>query len=60
MSDSAYIPGLSNKYNSNESIKKIMDSKRVKLDKLEKEKEEFIEEKKLWNDLRTKASNFQY
>ncbi|MBP7551789.1 MAG: flagellar filament capping protein FliD [Spirochaetes bacterium] len=59
MSDGVYIPGLSSKYGSSESIKKIMDSKREKLDKLENEKEILKDEKKIWSELKSKAQSFQ-
>lgn len=59
MADSVYIPGLSDKYNSSESIKKIMDSKKVSLTKMEKEKEKMTDEKKTWNDIKAKSVNLQ-
>jgi len=57
MSD-IYIP-LSNKSNSSESIKKIMDQKRVKLTQMEKEKETFNDQKKAWSELKTKSVSLQ-
>ncbi|MBR6060510.1 MAG: flagellar hook-associated protein, partial [Spirochaetales bacterium] len=59
MSDGVFIPGLSSKYNSGDAIKRIMESKNKKLDKLEDTKKEMNEEKSLWREVRTKTMAFQ-
>lgn len=60
MSDSSvYIPGVSNKYNSNEAIQKIMESKRVKLENLENDQEELKEKRISLNEIKKKALALQ-
>ena len=59
MSDNVYIPGMSDKFNSGESIRKIMESKKVALTKMEKEKETLQDDKKVWDEVKTKGLNLQ-
>lgn len=59
MSDQISIPGITNKYNSQEAIQKIMETKKVKLKELEKEKESLIEKKKILNDIKEKVLSLQ-
>lgn len=59
MSDSVYIPGISDKYKSSEAIKRIMESKNKKLEKMENEKKAFLEEKNLWTEIKTKFLSLQ-
>jgi len=59
MSDSAYIPGLTDKYKSSEAIKKIMEPKLKKLEKMEDEKKALVDEKNLWSELKTKFLSLQ-
>lgn len=59
MSDTAYVPGLTDKYKSSESIKKIMESKTKKLEKMEDEKKSLVDEKNLWSELKTKFLSLQ-
>jgi flagellar hook-associated protein 2 len=58
MPDNIYIP-LNNKNNSSEAIKKIMDSKTVKLTQMEKEKDDFNAQKKAWSELKEKVISLQ-
>lgn len=55
MAEGTFIPGFSNKYNSQQGIDKIMKSKRVKLEKMEENKEQLIEDKKLLNEIKAKV-----
>jgi len=59
MAEGAFIPGLNNKYNSQEAINKIMEKKRVKLDELEKKSENIKEKKNVLNEIRKKAVSLQ-
>lgn len=59
MSDTPFISPLPDKFNSSESIKKIMDSKKVKLTQMEKEKDSVNEQKKSWTELRDKTFALQ-
>lgn len=54
MGDGSFIPGISDKYNSNEAIDKVMRAKRVKLKSLEKDKEDLIKIGKAWNEIKKK------
>lgn len=53
------IPGVTNKFNSQEAINKIMETKREKLKSMETEKQEIIEKKKILNEIKQKALNLQ-
>ncbi|MBN2544379.1 MAG: flagellar filament capping protein FliD [Spirochaetes bacterium] len=55
MADDVNIPGITNKYNSQEAINKIMETKRVKLTEMEKEKENIIEKKNTLNEIKQKS-----
>ena len=57
--NSVFIPGISDKYNSNQAINKIMESKRVKLEKMEGEEEVLKEKKIAWNEIKQKALSLQ-
>ena len=50
-----FIPGLSDKFNSQETINKIMEQKRVKLDKLENDTEEIKDKKKVLGEIKEKG-----
>ena len=59
MADDVYIPGISGKYNSSETIKRIMDAKKEKLTKFEKEKQQIQDEKKSWAEIKDKSLSLQ-
>lgn len=54
-----YIPGLFGDSNSSEAIRQIMEAKKAKLDKLEKENDELVDNKKLWNEIKQKTLSLQ-
>ncbi|MCG8572724.1 MAG: flagellar filament capping protein FliD [Spirochaetes bacterium] len=58
MSDS-FIPSISDKYNTQQSIEKIMNAKKVKLTELEDEKKEIIDQKVLLNEIKANALSLQ-
>lgn len=53
------IPGVSNKYKSDEMIKAIMDAERVPLQRLEDRKESYNEEKTVWQQVNRSIDRFR-
>ncbi len=53
------IPGVSSKYNTDKMIDSIMKAERAPLDRMENRKEDFNEEKKVWNQVNRKLSTLQ-
>ncbi len=45
------IPGVSNKYQTQEMIKAIMDAERIPLNRLEDRKESYVQEKEVWQQV---------
>jgi flagellar hook-associated protein 2 len=50
-----FIPGISDKFNSQETINKIMEQKRVKLDKLEDDTDKIRSKKTVLNEIKAKT-----
>jgi flagellar hook-associated protein 2 len=53
------IPGVSNKYNTSEMIKAIMDVEKIPLNRLEKQKEEYESQRKVWQQVNRTIDTFR-
>ena len=54
-----FVPGLNGNNNSQQMLDRVMESKKVKLDEFEKDKDKIKEEKKAWNELKAKSVSLQ-
>jgi flagellar hook-associated protein 2 len=53
------IPGVSNKYQSSEMIKAIMDAERIPLNRLEERKEEYTLQRSIWQQMNRTIDRFR-